>query len=337
MTIPASATRTAPSIGSLRLENPFILAPMAGIGDPPYRRLCRQGGAGMVCAEMVSSNALHFGDEQSQRMLRTYPDEHPIAMQIFGAEPNRLAEAAKKAEAAGADVVDLNCGCPVPKITKTGAGISLLNDESHFAKCLEAMIKAVSIPVTFKTRLGFHRGENVALSFVKIGEAVGAAAVHIHARSKEDHHAGPPNREALRDIVQSVNIPVFGNGGVRCYDDARRMMEETGCAGVLIGQAAMGNPFLFEECKDAAGRNPGSPGNPKSPEPLRQRFQLFRRHAQSIVEYYGESLGVRRFRKYITAYTAGLPGSAAFRHGAVAVDTLEALFRLTDTFESSLT
>lgn len=317
-----------PTVGNLRLENPFVLAPMAGIGDPPYRRLCRRGGAGMVCAEMVSANALHFGSEKSQRMLRVYPDEHPVSLQVFGSDPARLAEAARAVEAAGADVVDLNCGCPVPKIADNGAGISLLKDEDHFARCLEAMVRAVRIPVTFKTRLGFRRGENIAKRFVQRAESVGAAAVAIHARSKEDYHVGPPNTEALREIVESVKIPVFGNGGVATYGDAQRMMAETGCAGVYVGQAAVGNPFLFAEFLRAAA------GGGEAPLSLSERLNLFREHAHMIVAYYGEDMGLRRFRKYLPSYVQGVPHAALFRQRANTVLKLDALLALVDAFEA---
>ncbi|MGQ0643949.1 MAG: tRNA dihydrouridine synthase DusB [Elusimicrobiota bacterium] len=311
-------------IGGLRLDNPFILAPMAGVSDPPFRRLCRRGGAGMVCAEMVSSNALHYGDTRSERMLRTFPDEHPVSMQVFGAEPERLAEAAKKAEAAGADAVDLNCGCPVPKITKTGAGFSLMTDESLFARCVEAMARAVKVPVTVKLRLGEKPGENRAVHFTRLAESAGAAAVAVHARSKEARHSGPPDLAGLAEVAAAVKIPVIGNGGVRHADDARRMLRDSGCAAVMVGQAAMGNPFLFIEL---AGGSAASHA---------RRFALLREHARLNAEYFGEALGVARLRKFLPAYVRELPGAAEFRGRACAQPTLESLVALVDEYEASL-
>jgi nifR3 family TIM-barrel protein len=187
---------------------------------------------------MVSSNALHYDDEKSKRMLRTFPDEHPVSVQLFGAEPEKLAEAAKKAEGAGAAVVDLNCGCPVPKITKSGAGFSLMLNEALFGRCVEAMAKAVRVPVTVKVRLGWKPGENRARDFARIAESAGAAAISVHARTKDMRHSGPADLAALGEVVSAVKIPVIGNGGVRHYEDARRMREESGCAGVMVGQAA---------------------------------------------------------------------------------------------------
>jgi nifR3 family TIM-barrel protein len=312
----------APSIGAVRLDNPFLLAPMAGVSDPPFRRLCRQGGAGMVCAEMVSANALHFGDKRSLGMLEVFPDEHPVSLQVFGAEPDRLAAAARRAEEAGADVVDLNCGCPVRKITSGGAGIGLMNDESNFARCVEAMSRAVRVPVTVKIRLGRLRGENRGPRFARLAESAGAAAVFVHARSMEDRHSGPPDLTGLKETVESVRIPVFGNGGVRTAEEARLMMDGTGCAGVLIGQAAMGNPFIFAELLSGEGAPPAA-----GP---RRRLELLRWHARMNVEYFGEERGLVRLRKTFGSYMKGLPRAAEFRGRAYQIRDLASLDRLVD-------
>lgn len=313
-------------IGSLRLDNPFILAPMAGVSDPPFRRLCRRGGAGMVCAEMVSSNALHFDDKKSQRMLRTFPDEHPVSLQIFGSDPARLADAAQKAEAAGADIVDLNCGCPVPKIVNNGAGFALMQDEALFSRCLSAMAGAVKVPVTVKIRLGPKAGENRAVRFAKLAEDSGVAAVTVHARSKEARHKGPADLAALKEVVAAVGIPIIGNGGVRDAEDARRMMKESGCAGVMVGQAAMGNPFLFLELN--AGQDEATS--------LENRFELLQEHARMNVDYFGEELGVARLRKFIPAYVRELPCAADFRGKAYSQKTLADLLAVVDDYRRYL-
>ena len=325
------------SIGPVKLENPFILAPMAGIGDAPFRRLCRRGGAGLVCAEMVSSNALHFEDERSHKMLEIFPDEHPVSMQVFGCEPDRLAAAARKAEAAGADIVDLNCGCPVPKITKSGGGIALMLDESLFARCVEAMAKAVKVPVTVKMRLGFNLEDRLSPRFARLARDSGAQAVSVHARIRGAHHSGAPDLEALAETVRAVDIPVFGNGGIARYADAKRMMAVTGCAGVLVGQAAMGNPFFFMELlkareMEARGEDPEK--NPPSLAPA-ERFALLREHARMIVEHYGESLGIRRLRKYVSSYVFGLHGAAEFRRRAIATTDLRSFLELLSEYEAA--
>ena len=322
-------------IGPVHLDNPFILAPMAGIGDPPFRRLCRRGGAGMVCAEMVSSNALYFNDEKSQAMLTIFPDEHPVSMQIFGSDPERLALAAQRAEQAGADIVDLNCGCPVPKITKTGAGASLTENESLFGKCLEAMAKAVKVPVTAKMRLGQKRGQSRAARLARIAEQAGVAAVTVHARAVEDRHDGPPDLDALREVVSAVKIPVLGNGGVESYQEARRMIREVGCAGVLIGQAAMGNPLLFLEMLEDARREGENFEQGPGSLPA-TRFDLLREHIRLNVEYYGEDVGIRSLRKVMGSYVKGLPCSAEFRGTAYTLRTEKDLNDLINRYESSL-
>jgi tRNA-dihydrouridine synthase B len=285
----------------------------------------------MVCAEMVSANALHYNDHRSRQMLATFSDEHPISMQVFGNDPGRLAGAAQAAEAAGADVVDLNCGCPVPKITKSGGGISLMREESLFSQCVSAMVRAVRVPVTVKMRLGFKRGENRAVRFAQIAQDQGAAAVSVHARAQEDRHDGPPDLHGLSHVVQALRIPVFGNGGIQTYRDVRLMMETGGVAGVLIGQAAIGNPFLFLEFLAAESGRTAEEG-----VPIAQRFALLREHTAMIVDYYGEEVGMRRLRKYIPAYVKGLPGSAAFRGQANRLDRQADFLSLLADFESKM-
>jgi tRNA-dihydrouridine synthase B len=277
----------------------------------------------MVCAEMVSVNALHYGDETSRRMLAVFPDEHPVCMQIFGSDPDRLASAARLAEEAGADGVDLNAGCPVPQVVKTGAGVRLMEDESLFGRCLEAMSKAVKVPVTVKMRLGFRGRENAAARLAGVARESGAAAVFLHARYRRDAHDGPPDLEGLASVAASAGIPVFGNGGVASAADARRMMD-AGCAGVLVGRAAVGNPMIFLELARADGGTAG-------PE---DRFRLLREHAKLIVEYYGEDAGIRRFRKFTSSYVHSLRGAAEFRRRAVAATRLEDLLALVGEYEA---
>ncbi len=315
------------SIGQVKLDNPYILAPMAGISDPPFRRLCKKGGAGMVCAEMVSANALFFNSKKSLHMLSTYEDEHPVSMQVFGCDPKRLALSAKKAEESGADVIDLNSGCPVAKIYKTGAGISLMKNESLFSQCVETMVKAVRVPVTVKMRLGFQKQHNLSKRFGQLAESAGASAVVVHARYMDDHHAGPPDLEALSDTVATLRVPVIGNGGVSVHHDVSHMMSKTHCAGVMIGQAAIGNPFIFDEINDA----PQNTGNKMKQKKMARRFELFKDHAKMMVAFYGEELGIKRFRKFISSYVKGVPAAAEFRDKACRVTVLSELYKLINT------
>jgi len=305
-------------LGPVLLDGPFVLAPMAGVSDPPFRRLCRRNGASLVCAEMVSANALHFKDKRSQRMLEVFPDEHPLSLQVFGSDPDRLAKAAKMAAAAGADIVDLNCGCPVPKVMRTGAGLALTKDEKNLARCLEKMVSAVNVPVTAKFRLGARRGRNDAVRLARLAESCGVAAVTVHARWKDAGHSGPPDLEALHDVAAEVRIPVLGNGGVQTAADARRMIE-TGCVGVMVGQAAMGNPLIFRELWE---------GEKAKPFSERGVFDLLLEHARMNVAYFGEKLGIVRLRKVMGAYIKNFPQAATFRHRAYQVETLSELVEL---------
>lgn len=295
---------------------------MAGVGDPPFRRLCRQGGASLVCTEMVSAQALSHNDPTSHRMLRTWPDEHPVSLQIFGSDPRQLAEAARKAEAAGADIVDLNCGCPVPKISKTGSGVALLKEELLFGQCLEAMVKAVKVPVTVKTRPGFVKGDNIAPRFARVAASAGVSAITLHARYLEQRHEGPPDLTALAETVAAVSIPVIGNGGVTSAQEARTMMEKTGCAAVMIGRAAMGHPFIFSEL--AGG---GAPLTGRT-----TRWKLLLQHLDWMVDYYGEDRGVLRFRKFIPAYLRYFPGASTARAEAMSPKTRLGVVRVLERF-----
>ncbi|MBR4592724.1 MAG: tRNA-dihydrouridine synthase, partial [Elusimicrobiaceae bacterium] len=229
-------------IGSVSLSNNLILAPMAGITDSPFRVLCLQGGAGLVCAEMVSAHALHYGNAKSGRMLQVNPKEHPVSMQIFGSDEETIAQAAQSAQAAGADIIDLNAGCPVKKINKAGAGCVLMKDEIKLARLLTAAVKSVKIPVTLKTRIALNHQELLGARLAKLAEDCGAAAVTLHARAAVDVHTGLPNVPALAQACAAVKIPVIGNGGVADASFVKKFIE-AGCAGVMIGRAAVGNPF----------------------------------------------------------------------------------------------
>lgn len=313
-------------IGNVRLDNPFGLAPMAGITDPPFRKLCRRYGASFVCAEMVSANALRYGDKRSHEMLRIRPDEKPVCMQIFGSDPKILAEAARKAEKAGADIVDLNVGCPVPKVVKTGSGMRLMENEKKFEACVANMVKAVRVPVTVKLRLGWRKGENKAKQFARLAERAGAAAVFIHARTVEDRHKGNPDLCGLKQVVKSVKIPVFGNGGVKSREDAVRMMRQTGCAGVLVGQAAMGNPCLFRELTSKRGKT-------TSRDEMRRKWKVCRKHIALNMRHYGEKCGILRFRKVLAAYLKGIPHAASLRDKAMRIETREEMDQFLNRLE----
>ena len=262
---------------------------MAGITDSPFRVLCLKGGAGLVCAEMVSAHALHCGNEKSERMLQVNPKEHPVSMQIFGADETTIAEAAKNAEACGADIVDLNAGCPVKKINKAGAGCVLMKDEAKLGRLLEAAVKSVKIPVTLKTRIALTHRELLGARLAKLAERCGCAAVTLHARAAVDVHSGEPNIGAVAEACATVKIPVIGNGGVLTAETAKKFLQ-AGCAGVMIGRGAIGNPFIFQDIINAfEGKAPVS----NSPA---KRLEIYLNLIRENVSYYGERIGVNRSR-----------------------------------------
>lgn len=313
------------TIGSFTAANNLLLAPMAGITDSPFRVLCLKGGAGIVCAEMVSAHALHYGNAKSGRMLRVNPKEHPVSMQIFGSDEATIAEAARNAEAQGADIVDLNAGCPVKKINKAGAGCVLMKDEAKLGRLVEEAVKSVKIPVTLKTRIALTHKEILSVRLAKLAENAGASAVILHARSAVDVHSGPPNVPAVAEACAAVKIPVIGNGGIVDAQTAKPFLD-AGCAGVMIGRGAVGNPFVFRDIADAfAGKTPSS-HTPIS------RLRIYRDLIRENVAYYGERIGVNRSRKTAGYWIRDFAGAADVRGTFVRLDTLadiEALFAQT--------
>lgn len=308
-------------IGSFTAANNLLLAPMAGITDSPFRVLCLKGGAGIVCAEMVSAHALHYGNAKSGRMLQVNPKEHPVSMQIFGSDEATIAEAARNAEAQGADIVDLNAGCPVKKINKAGAGCVLMKDEAKLGRLIEAAVKSVNIPVTLKTRIALTHKERLGARLAKLAQNAGASAVTLHARAAVDVHSGPPNIEAVAEACSAVTIPVIGNGGILTADTARQFLQ-AGCAGVMIGRGAVGNPFIFQDIQDAlAGKEPSS-HTPKS------RLAVYLDLIRENVAYYGERIGVNRSRKTAGYWIKDFPNAAEVRGLFVRLDALADIEKL---------
>ena len=308
-------------IGTFTAPNNLVLAPMAGITDTPFRILCLKGGAGLVCAEMVSAHALHYGNPKSGRMLQVAKAEHPVSMQIFGADEQTIAEAAKQAQARGADIIDLNAGCPVKKINKAGAGCVLMKDEAKLGRLIEAAVKAVSVPVTLKTRIALNHREMLAVRLAKLAEKAGASAITLHARAAVDVHTGAPNIAAVAEACEAVQIPVIGNGGVVNAEVAKQFLE-AGCAGVMIGRGAIGNPFIFEDIqKELAG---------KTVEPMtaKKRLEIYLALIRENVAYYGERIGVNRSRKTAGYWINNFPGAAEVRGQFVRLDTLAEIEQL---------
>jgi tRNA-dihydrouridine synthase B len=298
----------AMSISSILKANPLVLAPMAGITDFPFRKICRELGAGLVYSEMVSVEALVRDHKRTHSMLRTDSAERPVAFQIFGSKPESLAEAAGIVSEGEADFIDINMGCPVPKILKSGAGSALLRDLDLAKDIMAAVTAASSVPVTVKIRLGWDANNIIAVELAQAAEELGIAAVTVHARTKAQGFSGHADWSMIKLVKQAVGIPVIGNGDVRSAADAKRMIDETGCDGVMIGRAIQGYPWIFREARQFLenGTVPAAPT-------VEERQAIMLRHLRDMVRQVGETIGVREMRKHLCWYTKGLHGGAEFR------------------------
>ena len=304
-------------VGSLTLAHNIIISPMAGVTDAPFRRLCALGGAALMCGEMLSAQAIRYQSKKTLALLKFFPDERPVSAQIMGAEPEVMAEAARVVEAHGADVIDVNAGCPVPKIVKTRSGSALLKDEKRFAAILSAIVQAVKIPVTVKIRIGVRENEYLAPALAKLAEGCGVGAVIVHARPVSRKHTGRPDWEGLRQVVEAVKIPVIGNGGVNVPQDARDFLAISKCAGVSVGRAAIGDPGIFHRIGEFLRTGDLLPG-PSD----RAKLETLWQHAQWAAEFFGERTGLLRLRKIVPYYIAGFPNATAFRSRANRIVTL---------------
>ncbi len=281
---------------------------MAGVTDLPFRVICREMGAGLVYSEMVSAEALVRDSRRTLEMLATDARERPVAFQLFGSRPASLAEAAKILSGRDIDFIDINMGCPVPKVLKSGSGSALLKDPLLARKIMEAVVESSSKPVTVKIRLGWDAKSIVATDLARNAEAAGIAAVTVHARTKSMGFSGKADWGMIKMVKEAVGIPVIGNGDVRSAQDAKRMLDETGCDGVMIGRAVEGNPWIFREAKFLLGTG-GILPRPS----LEERQSVMLRHLRDVVALLGESVGVREMRKHLCWYTRGLPGGGEFR------------------------
>ena len=308
------------NIGNVKLNNPFILAPMAGVCDLPFRLLCKEKGAAMVCTEMVSAKAIYYNNKNTEELLTIDPNEGPVSLQLFGSEPELMAEMAKRIEDRGFEILDFNMGCPVPKVVNNGEGSALMKNPALAGKIIEAMAKAISKPVTVKIRAGFDSENMNAVEVARIAEESGAAAITVHGRTREQYYSGKANRDIIKAVKESVSIPVIGNGDIDCFESAKHMMEYTGCDGVAIGRGAEGNPWIFEEL--IAGASGIEYKKPSSTEVK----EMIMRHARMIIDYKGEYIGIREMRKHAAWYTAGFKGASKLRgrlNEAENIETLE--------------
>lgn len=310
-------------IGNVELPNPLILAPMAGVTDLPFRFLCREQGAGMVCMEMVSAKAVSFHNKNTEKLMQTSPGEHPVSLQLFGSEPDIISEIAREIEERPFDILDLNMGCPVPKIVGNGEGSALMREPKLVEAIVSKTVRATKKPVTVKIRKGFDEDHVNAVEIAKIAEASGAAAVAVHGRTREQYYAGQADWDIIRQVKEAVKIPVIGNGDVDSPQKAKELLTETGCDGIMIGRAARGNPWIFHQILTYL--ETGELEEKPSMETVRE---MVLRHARMQVEYKGDYTGIREMRKHVSWYTTGYPHSARLRARINSVESLGELEEL---------
>ena len=310
-------------IGNVELDSPVALAPMAGGTDLPFRILCREQGCGLMCTEMVSAKALLYKNRNTKPLLETKPEERPVAVQLFGSDPEIMSEMALMLEEGPYDIIDVNMGCPVPKIVNNGEGSALMKNPKLAGEILSAMTRKLKKPVTVKFRKGFNDESVNAVEFAKMAEQSGAAAVAVHGRTREQFYSGKADWDIIRQVKEAVRIPVIGNGDIFTPQDAGRMMEETGCDGVMVARGAKGNPWIFSRIDHYLKTGEVLPK--QGPEEVKQ---MILRHAELLVAFKGEYTAMREMRKHVSWYTAGYPHSAALRNEINLVETMEELTEL---------
>lgn len=313
------------TIGNVTLENNLVLAPMAGVTDLPFRVLCKEQGAGLICMEMVSAKGIYYNNKNTESLLTTTEEERPVSLQLFGSDPQIMSEMAKKIEECPFDILDINMGCPVPKVVNNGEGSALMKNPKLVYEIVSQIVKAIQKPVTVKIRKGFDEEHVNAVEIAKIAEEAGASAVAVHGRTREQYYSGKADWDIIRRVKEAVSIPVIGNGDILTAKDALAMKQQTNCDGFMIGRGAQGNPWIFRQILHSLETGE------ELPKPTMEEVtEMLLRHARAQIAFKGEVVGIREMRKHAAWYTSGYKNSARLRGKINEVETyedLEALFR----------
>lgn len=307
-------------IGNVILKNNLVLAPMAGVTDLPFRLLCKEQGAGLLCMEMVSAKAIFFRNKNTESLLSIDDREPPVSLQLFGSDPDIMSEMAKRIEDRPFSILDINMGCPVPKVAGNGEGAALMKNPGLVEEIVTKTVRAIQKPVTVKIRKGFDEEHVNAAEIARIAEGCGAAAVAVHGRTRDQYYHGKADWDIIRQVKEAVKIPVIGNGDVASPEAAERMLKETGCDGIMIGRGAQGNPWIFHQILHwmETGEKEEGPSTSEVKE-------MILRHGRLQVKYKGVYTGIREMRKHVAWYTAGYPNSAKLRARVNEVESLEEL------------
>lgn len=314
-------------IGNVTLENNLVLGPMAGVTDLPFRLLCKEQGAGLLCMEMVSAKGIYYNNKNTEQLLAIDEREHPVSLQLFGSDPEIMSEMAKKIEERPFDILDINMGCPVPKVVNNGDGSALMKNPVLAGKIIEKTARAIKKPVTVKIRKGFDDAHINAVEMAKVAEASGAAAIAVHGRTREQYYSGRADWDIIRQVKEAVKIPVIGNGDILTPEDVIRMEEQTGCDGFMIARGAQGNPWIFAQILHYFKTGEHLP-KPTAEEMV----QMMLRHAKMQLAFKGDYTGIREIRKHAAWYTAGYPNAARLRSAINEVESYEQLEELFGRF-----
>jgi tRNA-dihydrouridine synthase B len=317
------------SIGAIKLESPVILAPMSGVTDMPFRKLVKSFGAGLVVSEMIASQEMLRASDKTQKMATSCTGESPMAVQLAGTDPQIMAEAAKMNEARGADIIDINMGCPVKKVVKSFAGSALMRNEKLAGDIMRAVKEAVSIPVTVKMRLGWDENSLNAINLAHMAQEIGLACVTIHGRTRNQMYSGHADWHAIAPIKQALDIPVIGNGDLNTLNDVEQIIEQAGVDGVMIGRGAYGRPWFLRQVIDFLENGQKTP-----PPTLEEQCEIVLSHYDDMLEHYGEHVGVRHARKHIGWYCKGMTGAAEFRTRIMKLASPDEVRSLIRTFYS---